>query len=290
MRTRGTIYVLLSAICYGLAPYFSKVAMGEGFTTYSLLFLRTSLCLPVLALLARMRGESLRLSKREGKMVLLLSVFYASTLALLISSYSLIPTGLATSFHFGYPAFTVILAFLLYRQRPRGLHILCIALSLLGIYLMQEASGDLNVWGVVIAVISGLTHAAYMMQVQHPALKQMKPLVLNFYTHLFAFIFIASALPFLKGPALPPSPVGWAAVMGTTFVVAILAVMFLQTGLRYISAQRAAILSTLEPVTSIVIGIAVFSEPLSLPVGIGLVMVLISVVVLSIAKERPRGV
>ena len=65
MRTRGTIYVLLSAICYGLAPYFSKVAMGEGFTTYSLLFLRTSLCLPVLALLAHMRGESLRLSKER---------------------------------------------------------------------------------------------------------------------------------------------------------------------------------------------------------------------------------
>lgn len=286
MKSKGTVLVLLSAVCYGLAPFFSKVAMGEGFNTYSLLFLRTSLCLPILALLATMRKESLKISAKGLQMAVILSAFYASTLALLISSYSLIPTGLATSFHFGYPAFTVVLAFLLYRHRPRMLHIICIVLSLLGIYLMQGTSGGLNMLGVTIAVLSGLTHAAYMMQVQHPELMKIPALVLNFYTHLFAFLLIASALPFQKGLALPPSAKGWGAVLGMTFIVAIAAVMLLQTGLRYISAPRASILSTLEPVTSIIVGVLIFSERLTFQSVIGLILVLGSVVILSLSKEK----
>ena len=52
-------------------------------------------------------------------------------------------------------------------------------------------------------------------------------------------------------------------------------------GLRTVEASRAGILATIEPLVATLVGIVVFSEPLTLLSGIGIVLILAAVVLLN---------
>ena len=55
--------------------------------------------------------------------------------------------------------------------------------------------------------------------------------------------------------------------------------------MQYVGAQDAAILSTFEPVTSMIVGILVLHESASLPSMVGCILILISVTATAFAKS-----
>ena len=62
--------------------------------------------------------------------------------------------------------------------------------------------------------------------------------------------------------------------------------MFFLIGVRYTGAQTASIASTLEPITSMIIGILFMAEPFSIRTVISAVMILSAVVLLSAFDEK----
>lgn len=65
----------------------------------------------------------------------------------------------------------------------------------------------------------------------------------------------------------------------------IIGVGFFQYGVQYVGAQDAAILSTFEPVTSMIVGILVLHESASLSSMAGCILILISVTATAFAKS-----
>ena len=61
--------------------------------------------------------------------------------------------------------------------------------------------------------------------------------------------------------------------------------VFFQYGVQYVGAQDAAILSTFEPVTSMIVGILVLHESASLSSMAGCILILISVTATAFAKS-----
>ena len=70
----------------------------------------------------------------------------------------------------------------------------------------------------------------------------------------------------------------------TAVVTAVIPFLSYTLGLRSVEASRAGILATIEPMVATLVGILVFSEPLTLLSGIGILLILASVIVLSIKK------
>lgn len=79
---------------------------------------------------------------------------------------------------------------------------------------------------------------------------------------------------------VPHSVQDWGLLMGISTVASVIPVVLLFLGLRRVSTPQAAILSTLEPVFAILLGVMVLGERLSAMQLAGGVLVLLAVVLL----------
>ena len=67
----------------------------------------------------------------------------------------------------------------------------------------------------------------------------------------------------------------------TALVTAVVPFLAYTLGLRTVEASRAGILATVEPLVAALVGILVFSEPLTLVSGAGIVLILAAVLLLN---------
>ena len=81
------------------------------------------------------------------------------------------------------------------------------------------------------------------------------------------------------------TPAAWGIALVTALLVSVVAVLPYQKGVHLIGAQNAAILSTFEPITSLVVGVLVYHEALSLQTLAGCALILTSVVIVARMKE-----
>ena len=82
------------------------------------------------------------------------------------------------------------------------------------------------------------------------------------------------------------TPLGWGMSLLFALLIAVGASVSFQVGVKEVGAQRAAILSTFEPITSIVVGILAFSEPFGLKTALGVVLILAAVLILTIFDQE----
>lgn len=71
----------------------------------------------------------------------------------------------------------------------------------------------------------------------------------------------------------------------TALVTAVIPFLAYTLGLRHVEASKAGILATVEPMVATLIGIFVFSEPLTLMSGLGVLLILTAVVILNVFKK-----
>ena len=77
----------------------------------------------------------------------------------------------------------------------------------------------------------------------------------------------------------------------TALVTAVIPFLAYTLGLRTVEASRAGILATIEPMVATLIGIAVFTEKLTVFSALGIILILAAVILLNIkpdAKEKAK--
>ena len=139
---------------------------------------------------------------------------------------------------------------------------------------------------VSLALISGFFYAYYILTVAHEDFKEMNSYVLIFYISLFnsvTLFFISSFMGKLDCNFT---------IQGimSTILVALIANLFemvaFKSGLRYISATSAAIISIFEPITSLIIGILIFQEIITLNHIICSLFIIASGIIISFKKRE----
>ena len=72
----------------------------------------------------------------------------------------------------------------------------------------------------------------------------------------------------------------------TALVTAVIPFLAYTCGLQNVEASKAGIIATIEPMVATLIGILVFSEPLTLISGLGILLILTAVVILNLKQKR----
>ena len=78
---------------------------------------------------------------------------------------------------------------------------------------------------------------------------------------------------------------GWFYTLLISWGTAIGATILFQAGIRLCGSENAAMLSTFEPLTSVIVGISVLGDPMSVQTGIGIFLVLAAVAALSVYEQ-----
>ena len=70
--------------------------------------------------------------------------------------------------------------FLFYQQKLNKQQILCLVLAILGIFCFMDSSAS-SLLGALLAILSGVFFAYYMVGMDHSLIRYMSPYVFNFY-------------------------------------------------------------------------------------------------------------
>lgn len=271
---KGYLFAILSAIIYGSMPLMAKYIYADGVNPLTLVFLRNTFSLLPLSLLAYRQKKTLKIPIKQLPLICLIAVLGCSfTPILLFNSYQYIASGTATVFHFVYPAIVVIAEIFFSKKKTPVGNIFSVLICVLGISLFYSPQQTPNLTGSILALSSGLTFAIYVVLLSHFDNSAVSGFLFSFYV-----ILASSACTFLmclitNSFAFPSSPLGWGLCVLFSLLVTTCAVVLFQQSAFYIGSERTSILSTLEPITSIVIGIVILGEPLGVRTLIGSVLV-----------------
>lgn len=281
---KGYIFIIMSAVIFGLMPLMAKFIYKDGVNPTTLVFLRNIISVPMLGLLSIFTtGTSIKIgAKVLSKISIIAFMGCCITPLLLFSSYNHIPSGTATVFHFIYPAVVVVGEFIFLKNKIKWGHIISVVICIAGIALFYNPDNKINIEGSFYALLSGITYAIYVILLSAFKNKEIPIFTFSFYVATICSIVMFFVCIFTKQLALPKSVLGWLLAIVFGFSLNVGAVVLFQKGTFLIGGGRASILSTFEPITSILAGVIIFNEKINIFTVVGTILVITASIVIAL--------
>ena len=291
-RTRGYIAGATASCSYGLNPLMAVPLFAMGMTSYSMLFYRYVFAALILGIIMLATGKSLYLKRKLIPQMLFYGLLFSCSSLLLFESYRYIDVGIASTLLFMYPVIVSLINRIFFKEYLSVVTIVSILLALGGVTLLYfgggEEGGTLNITGVLYVVASSLSYAIYMVAVNRSAIKDLPSSTLTFYSISFGLILYLFFIV-RDGELYPLDNVtAWACAIGLALFPTILSILTMAVAIHDIGSTATAILGALEPLTGLLIGIAVFNERITILTAVGIIMILGAVLLLILAAPAIR--
>lgn len=273
----GMALVALGAVGFGLMPLFARTAYAEGLLPLSLLawrFAIATLCLLPFA------GRMLA-ARRDMLAAIAAGAFYMGVNLFYFLALRELTVALTVLILFTYPLFTILLGWLVFRERltwPNAMAALLVLLAAL-LILSPAGLGEHTNWsGIAMAFVPPVAYAIFI----HIAAKRLAGMAVPvrlggvFLGGLLAMLVLGLVLD--GRIAVPATPLAWFATAGLALVSTVGALGLLLIGAAIAGAERAAIAGASELVMALLIGAIAFGESLepAMLIGAGLIMVAIT--------------
>lgn len=202
--------------------------------------------------------------------------------------------GVAVTILFMYPIITVPLAWVLFGDRPTPIRNVVMVAIALGVILVSlpalSRTGEVEMWGVVAAVASGITFAFYVISMQISS-RKLHPVPVSVIQFSTIFLLTSLSLIFLPnaGVNIPADGrVGF--LIGGVILGALTLVGYLLNnfGIRFLGASRAAIFSSSGPVMTALLDFLITQTALMGVQVLGIVVVTGGLIALSFERMFVR--
>ena len=287
---KGYVFAVLSAVIYGSMPLMSKYIYADGVNPLTLVFLRNVFSLIPLGMLAYRERKTLKIPGKLLPSIALIGVLGCCiTPILLFSSYQFIPSGTATVIHFAYPAVVMIGGLLFFRQKLRVMGIASTVLCITGICMFYTPGESLDLTGSLLALASAVSFASYVLLLSRFDSTRVSGFLFNFYVTVVCSIFTLIVCLATNSLALPASLSGWGLCIVFSLLVTTGAVVLFQQSTFLIGGDRASILSTLEPITGVLLGCIFLREPFGIRVALGTALVVAASILIVLPGKRKKS-
>ena len=280
---KGYLFAIISAVIYGCMPLMASYVYADGVNPMSLVFLRNLFSIIPLGILAYRESRTLKIPiKLVGKVSIIAVLGCCATPILLFSSYNYMASGTATIFHFVYPAIVVLSEIFLFKNKSQVKNLISVVLCIAGICCFYTPGEPLSFTGSALALLSGCTFAAYVVLLSQFSIHNISGFLFTFY-----IVTISTVVSFIMCIAtnsltLPASLFGWGMCLLFSLLVSTGAVFLFQKSAFLIGSGRTSILSTLEPITGVFVGVTILGEPLGVNTVIGSVLVIAASLLIAI--------
>lgn len=275
---KGYALGLLANVCYATNPLFSLPLLHAGVGVISVLFQRYLLALPLYVLLtAGLKKVSLALPRAAWLPVAVMGLLFGASSLALYSAFLYIDGGLACTILFVYPAMVTLLSVCFFGEKLSLRLLLALVATTSGIALLYRDGGDapLDIRGVLWSLASAAFYAFYILGVRHiRPVRALRAEVLTFYVMLASMGLFAVKLAVEGSMQLPSAPLHWGCLLAIALIPTIVSLEAFTRALHRIGAVHLSILGSAEPLVAIAIGVAVFGETLTLPIIIGVLLIL----------------
>ncbi len=277
-RLSGIILIALSAAAFGTLAIFGRYAYAAGMDIFTVLFLRFSLAALVMAILLAARRESLPRGKILAQLIGMGALGYVGQSFLYLTAINYASAGLVALLLYLYPCFVLILSVVVFRERVTRVKIAALVLALFGTALTVDPQGG-QVIGALMAIAAAAIYSVYII-VGTTVMRHVSPVQSS--TVIFASAgAVFGAIMLFGGAHFPRIDSGWITVAGIVLIATVIPVVAFLAGLERVGPTNAAMLSTLEPVVTVLLGASLFGEQLSTTGLAGGGMILLAVLLLT---------
>lgn len=278
----GIILVALSSAGFGTLALFSHYAYEDKMDTFSILFFRFSLAAVVMFVLLMVRREPLPRGSTLLMLVIMGVFGYVCSSFAYLTALKYASSGLVALLLYLYPTFVALLAVVLLREQFTMMKGIA-----LGTALTVDPAGG-QALGMVLAITGAAIYSIYII-IGTQVLKRVT--VVQSSAVIFASAGAASGILMLfNGPHLPETNTGWTVILAIVMITTVLPVAAFLAGLERIGPTNAAMLSTLEPVVTVILGAVGLHETLQPVTLMGGGLILIAVLLLTYSDFRHNQV
>jgi drug/metabolite transporter (DMT)-like permease len=280
--------VALSAAGFGAMPIFARQAYAAGVDPYGILLPRFVLAAVLLALLAVLRRSRLPRPGHVAMLALLGGVGYVGQSVLYFTALHHASAGLVALLLYAYPFIVTLLAAVLLHERLGLRQLVALPIAAVGLAL-TIGGGSGSALGIVLGLGAALVYSLYIVGGTR-VMREVDPLVASSIVCAAAAVSLAvialgraaAGLPI----ALPGDAAGWLPVVQIALVSTVLAITALLVGLKWLGASLTSVLSTLEPVVSVVLGALVLHEAVGAAQALGGLIVIGAAIWLALEPAR----
>jgi drug/metabolite transporter (DMT)-like permease len=292
VRSSGTLLCLGSGAAFGAMAVFGKLAYHEGATIGTLLAVRFVLAAALFWALVLASGaahEVRALGRRDvGVGLALGGCGYAIQAGCYFAALERIDASLLSLLLYTFPAMVAIAAVALGRERMDGRRLAALGLASGGLVLVVAGAGAgaVDPLGAALGLGAAVVYSTYIL-VSEGIAARVRPQVLS------ALVCTGAAVPLTVGAALlgdlRPDELtvagwGWLACLAVVSTVASISLFF--AGLPRVGPTTASILSTVEPLVTVLLAFLVFGETLGAVQIFGGALVLAAVLVLELRSMK----
>lgn len=280
LNKAAPVFVTGAAILWGILVIFIKNLSGAGLSSMEIVTLRVygaALVLVTGLLLYNRKLLKIRLKDAwcfVGTGVVSIVFFsYCYFKNVTVSSVAVSSILMYTS-----PIWVTLFARVVFREKIGRKKLAALVMAFLGCVLVSGITGGIgrvSMEGLLLGLGSGIGYGLYSIFGRIALEKGYHPMTVSAYTFLFACVGV---LPFIKPVEIwnkmnvEPGLWGWALCM--VFFSTCMSFTLYTVGLKYMEAGRAAVLATLEPIVTTLVGVVVYKEMLSLVMVCGIALVL----------------
>ncbi len=284
-RLVGILLVVLSAAGFGTLALFGQFAYADQMDALSILFLRFSLSAVVMFALLLARREPLPRGSTLLVLVGMGALGYVGQSFAYLTALKYASSGLVALLLYLYPVFVMLLAGLFLHERLTTIRMVALLVALIGTALTVDPAGG-QALGILLAISGAVIYSVYIIVGTH-ALKRVT--VVQSSTVIFASAgAVSGVLMLLNGPQLPQTSTGWLAIGSIVLIATVLPVAAFLGGLERIGPTNTAMLSTLEPVVTVLLGAVWLNETLRPATLVGGGLILSAVILLTRSELRRR--
>ncbi|HUY73975.1 MAG TPA: DMT family transporter [Candidatus Dormibacteraeota bacterium] len=276
--------VLISATGFGTLAIFAKLAYASGLGTEQTLAFRFTLAaIGMWALASALGQQPWRLARKDlVTLGLLGAVVYTGQSLTYFIALRTLPASLVVLIAYIYPSLVVVAGWIFLGRKVSVWHGVALAASFVGVAMLVGGAHFQIAWALVFAIASPAIYTGYILigervMLSVPAVGASAVIMSG---AALAFCVLAA---FGHEAAAPRNVNGWAVAIGIAFFPTMLAISLFLAGLPRIGAARAALISTWEPVVTVILAVALLGDRLSAVQVAGGVLVLLAVVVVQVA-------
>ncbi len=277
-RLIGILLIALSAASFGTLAIFGKYAYADGMDTFTVLFLRFGISALTMILILFLRREVFPRGKILAQLIGMGALGYVGQSFLYMTAIKYASSGLVALLLYLYPMFVFILSVLILKEKASAVKVVALILALVGAALTVDPNGG-RLIGALMAVAAALIYSVYIIVganvMKHVSAVQSSAIIFASAGAVFGM------LTFANGAHFPASHSGWFAMLGVIVVSTIIPVVAFLAGLEIIGPTNAAMLSTLEPVVTVLLAAWLFGERLMPIVMVGGGLILVAVILLT---------
>jgi drug/metabolite transporter (DMT)-like permease len=283
MRLIGILLIVISATSFGAMPIFAHFAYATGVTPLTALFFRFAIAALCLCSYVTLRRISLPNSQNLRTLILLGGIGFVSQSLAFFTALTVASPGIVVLLLYLYPTIVVGISILFLHQPSSPAKLMALSIALLGTVLTIGPVGKAQLLGVILGLISACINATYVL-VGEQVLQEESPVVACTVMISSAAI-VYGGIVAIAGISLPTAASGWMAIAALALISTLLSIGTLFTGIKLLGASTASVLSTLEPVVTIVLSTLILQQPINSTPMVGGALIITAVVVLAIGQN-----